>query len=524
MRRALIPLWLLCLLLPTPAMAQASGSFTMPLPDASLSGGTVTVKVTGASMSEKMVGTQVILLGISAESQASALSKTTTGKDGRAMFKDLKAGASYQLTLGGQGTQPVSGIFTGPAEGGLRFLVSLGGANPMPGGAMGAGGASPGGGGGSMPAGHPPTSGHGMNPAQGQGKGAAEITPTDLVEAVKLLVRVVKGRGKTPVAGAIVMITADPTAAVTPGKLLLATPDKLKRRTDDKGEVRMDLPADKGGAAMVLAAHDELTYRSRPLSGAKDKGLLVTFQVFDRTSDKAGVIFGAGTQLVAQVTEGRISFMQVLRLSNTGDSIYDPGKEGLDLPLPEGASGVEFPAEFKGLLITDEDKRELRFLAPLPPGELDLRYFFEVSFSSSETEIIQPLPLACPEASVSVVNKFPVKVTGPSVTGSGMREVEGANSKPRLVYRLGKQPAGGKWELTLSGLPAKDERGMWIVLGLAALIILWGVGAAVAGSARARARAQEKEQLLDRLARSGDGDKAETIRARLRALIQQERT
>ena len=510
------------LLLPTSALAQ--GSFTQPLPDASLARGAVTVKVTGDSMSEKKVGTEVILLELSAGGQTSAAARETTGPDGRAKFKDLKAGVSYQLTLKGEGSQPVSGVFMGPAEGGLRFLASLGGVNPMSGSAPGS--ASPGAGGGAMPPGHPPTSatGPGASPKKGQGAGAAKIEPTDLVEAGHLLVRVLKGKGLTPVVGAIVMVTANPAAAATPGKLMLAADEKLKRLTDEKGEVRIQLPADKGSRAMILAAHDELTYRSRSLGGGGEKGLLATFQVFDRTSKATDVMLGPGTQLVAQVMEGSISFMQVLQVMNNGDSIYDPGKAGLDLPLPVGAMGVQFPENYKGLIVTDEDKRFLRLVAPLPPGELDLRYFFEVSFKGGEVEIIQPVPFACPEASISVINELPVKVTGPVVTGSGMRGVAGANAKPRLVYALGKQPAGGKWELVLSGLPSKDERAIWIVMGLAGMIMIWGVAAAVGGTARARRRQEQKDQLLTRLASQGDEAKAQALRAQLRALMREEST
>ena len=64
------------LLLPGSAMAQ--GSFTQPLPDASLARGTVPVKVTGASMSEKQVGTEVILLGVTLEGQTSVVAREAT--------------------------------------------------------------------------------------------------------------------------------------------------------------------------------------------------------------------------------------------------------------------------------------------------------------------------------------------------------------------------------------------------------------------------------------------------------------
>jgi len=513
---------LAAMLLLLPGAALAQGSFTMPLPDASLPLGTVTVKVTGGSMSDKKVGTEVLLLGVSVEGQTSEVSRAKSGEDGRARFSDLKTGASYQLTLVGEGKQPASAVFSGPAEGGLRFLVSLGGANPMAGGAM-PGGASGGGmpGQGAMPADHPPTSGHGMAKKE-QSKGAAKIEPTDLVEAGNLLVRVVKGKAKTPVKGAVVMITANPAAAATPGKVLLTAGEGLKRRTDEKGEVKVALPADKGGNALILAAHDELTYRSRPLTGAKDKGLLATFQVFDRTASKAEVTLGPGTQMVAQVVEKRVSFMQVLRLSNNGDTIFDPGKTGMVLPLPGGASNVEFPEQFKGLVATDEDKRELRLIVPLPPGDLEVRYFFEVSFSGNEVELVQTLPLASAGASISVINKFPVKVSGPQVTGSGMREVEGPTASKRLVYTLDKVPAGGKWELLLSGLPAKDERATWAVLGLAGLLLVWGVGAAAGGAAHARRRREEKDALLDRLASGEAGDDADALRARVRELLQEE--
>ena len=94
------------------------GRFTPPLPAAELPTGQITVKVVGKGMSDVRAGQQVSLLR---QQQGGFVKQQTAASDadGRARFTGLEAGARYQLAVGAARSL----TFTGPASGGLRFLL-----------------------------------------------------------------------------------------------------------------------------------------------------------------------------------------------------------------------------------------------------------------------------------------------------------------------------------------------------------------------------------------------------------------
>ena len=463
--------------------AQADGRFTPALPATELPVGVVTVKVVGKGMSDTRVGQPVTL-----KRGAAVVTTARSAKDGRARFEKLEAGATYTLTAGNARSQP----FQVPAAGGLRFLLFLeaqlsamtGGAGPS---------------GGKMPGGHPPVSG--TAPRSSASQGAATVETDRGQASGQVLVLVVKGARKVPLAGVKVVVVGQAQIQVVKGHPVVAPTAGRRLITNKKGVGQITLPAAKKGDEPVvfLVAHAGLTYRSSGLVPGAEHGHRVTFQVYDRTSDTATLKLGV--QLLSRVTEGAVSFMLAASLNNSGDAIVHPGNTGLKLPLPEGATSVTVHRAYRDLVHLDEARKELRLLTPIPPGVQEVRYFFELPTHGAELELRMKLPLASSTGRASVLGTASVKLAGPAVTGSGEHTLKDSTEKQR-VYQLAPLAAGSLLEITFTGLPHHGKgTTVALVIALSAALALAGVFAALGGARKARARQARRELLLDQLAR-----------------------
>lgn len=482
-RRLGVTLLALLLLLPGAALA---GRFTPPLPDAELPDGMVTVKVVGKGMSDIKVGHVVTLL------QGTYKVKTaTSGKNGRAQLDGLAAGKTYTLSAA-DGTR--SSSFSIPAKGGLRFLLFLETSMSTM-----TGGAQPGPSGSKMPAGHPPT---GSKPKADESQGAASMEEAKDLAAGEVQVMVVKGPKKTPVSGIKVVVVRPTQIQVVKGHPVVSPKAGSRLVTDARGQARITLPLPKEGqeaSHVFLVSHAELTYRSRGLVVSAKQGHRVTFQIFDRTSETTTLKLSPGPQLLARVTEGSVSFMMVLTLTNTGDAIVHPGTTGLRLPLPEGATGVEVHRLYKELVHVDPKATALYLLTPLPPGEREVRYYFELPIESSDLTMRMTMPLAAAAGRATMLGGGGAVLSGPAVTPSKAHAA--ASSDAGKLYELAAVAAGQQLRIRFTGLP-HDPHGNTTaaVIALACLLALWGVVAAIRGARAARQRQARREELLDRLA------------------------
>lgn len=497
----------LALLAPLPLLAgppgASSGKFTPPLASAELPDGVVTVKIVGKGMTDLKVGQQVTLLE-QAEA-GSSMQTAATGQDGRAKFKGLRAGVRYVLMMTILGKQVRSAAFKAPASGGFRFLVFLEAeVSSMTGGGQTAPPGEPV----KMPAGHPPVGDD--KPAAPTSKGAAEITEAKDLPAGQIEVLVLKGRGKAAVKGAPVLLGSSAQLSTAHGKPLAVPTVGRRSQTDQRGVARFTLDAAKAAPQMVQIEHDQLVYRSRSIEPSAEHGLRLTFQVYDRTSSKDKLKV-ASIRLLSRVTEGAVSFMQVLTLSNEGDAIFDPGKAGLRLPVPRGVGGLEVHKLFKDLVQVDAEAGELRLVGMVPPGPLELRYFFELTQTGAELDYVQQMELPAGAGTLTMLDEG----TPPGLIGPAVASQQSPGSKNKL-YQLTPIAAGGALEFTFTDLPHQDMTVVTVVLVLAGLIALWGVAAGVAGRSQARHNSARREQLLDQLAGlKGDGKKDDKHRQAL---------
>jgi hypothetical protein len=126
-------------LAPRTPSAQPASAIGKPLPDGSMSAGTVSVRVIAGSPASPVIGVEVTLLVNGAPQLA------RTDASGRANFTGLPAGANVQAKIkDAEGKDVTSDGFGVPASGGARVMLSTkpmggggGGAGPMSGGGMG---------------------------------------------------------------------------------------------------------------------------------------------------------------------------------------------------------------------------------------------------------------------------------------------------------------------------------------------------------------------------------------------------
>ncbi len=489
---------MLLVLVSSPALA---GRFTPPLPATELADGVATVKVVGKGMSDIKVGQAVTLLAGTYK-----VKTATSGKDGRAQFTGLEQGKTYTL-MAADGSR--SSPFVIPAKGGLRFLLFLEASmSAMTGGAKPSSGEK-------MPTGHPPTSGDKPKVAEG---GAATMEEAKELAPGEVQVRVVKGKKKTPVAGIKVVVVRPTQVKVLKGHPVVPPKAGTRLVTDAAGQARITLPLPKKGeeaAHVFLVAHAKLTYRSGSLVPSDKHGHRVTFQVYDRTNKTDTLKLSPGLQLLSRVTEDSVSFLMVLSLTNTGEAIVHAGATGLRLPLPEGAAGLEVHRLYKELIHLDAKSKELHLLTPLPPGEREVRYFFELPITGQALTFRMKMPFAADAGRATILGKEGAKMSGPAVTPSKTHALTGKD--PGKVYDLAAVTAGQYLELRITGLP-HDPRGTAVagVIALSCLLVLWGVVAGVRGAGAARKRQARAEELLDRLASLPEGKKGQGHRQKLK--------
>jgi hypothetical protein len=410
-----------------------------PLVVGDLAPGTVSVRVGRGSLSNRAVGVKVVAT-VSGPGQEARTLTATTGADGRAVFENLAPGSLFQAEAELDGERLRTTAFAVPGEGGARLMLVSRGQAGAPASASPSGGA-----GAAAPAVPPP--GH---------QGATEPAATPAV----------------PPPGH--------QGATEPAATPAAPPPGHQGATE---------PAAGHGAAPLGA-------------GPQGAGSPHVGPPAERTSDRSVLRPGAGSRLVIDLREEALAVMENLVIDNTSDRLFDPGRAGLALPLPDGATGVEaieggVPLEVKG--------SELRLTGAIAPraGQLlgsperaQARFgFYLPTAGRPEIELRQPMPLGLPEPLLLVPESARLRVEA-----AGLRvlppQTDDAN-RSILMYQLPSVPPGGILRVRLGGLPVRGRTGKQVAGVLCAALLLAGMlGAGRRGKRGGAAANDEREGLL----------------------------
>jgi hypothetical protein len=452
-----------------PALAQMPDLRTMsgkPLPVNDLPPGTVVVRVVRQSLANAAVDVEV-----SATTRAASGDARTgvmkTGADGRAQFSNLPRGAEFQAKVTVDGETLETEAFPVPVQGGVRVMLIAGlsggghaqGAEPaVPPGAQGVPGAAP-----------PGAQTFRMGAPTGRASPASDLPKGTL----EIEVRNAAGQpmANQPVRLGQIHLTA--TGADRGVK-------EQRGVTDAQGMVRWtDLPTGQENGYVAVTEHEGLRLSVEPFRMPDNSGVRGQILALRRTRDLSVLRLDPRTKLIIDLREEALAVMIGLFFRNVSQEIFDPGPDGLLIPMPEGAVNAQEIEGGEPLEIVPG--KGIRIRSVIPPDSAasfisTARYGYILPTDGASTvQLSQPMPIALPDPFLLVPEK-----TGLALEGPGLKpqqdDVDGTGDKVK-VFSTDPIPAGGNLVLTVTNIPARDRTGRTVALVLCALLL----GAALAG-------------------------------------------
>jgi hypothetical protein len=473
-----------------------------PLPVSDLPAGTVVVRVARQNMGNAAVGVDVTATTRAPSGDARS-SVIKTAADGRAQFSNLPRGHEFQaqVTIDGETLQSES--FPVPVQGGVRVMLIAGlsggghaaGAEPdMPPDGQGVPGTAP-----------PPGQGQGQTQTFRMGAPTGRATPASDLPRGTLELEIRNAAGQPlpnqPVRlGEITLSESGPSKGVK----------EHRGVTDAKGTVRWsDLPTGASEGYVAVTEHQGLRLSTEPFRMPEDSGMRGQILALRRTRDPSVLRLDPRTKVIVDLREEALAVMVGLFFRNVSQEIFDPGEDGLIIPLPDGAVNAQEIEGGEPLEIIPG--KGVRIRSVIPPDSAaqfvsTARFGYIVpSGGASRLPLRQVMPIAMPDPFILIPEK-----TGLGLEAAGLKtlqdDVDGTGDKVK-AFSVPPVGAGGALELTVTGIPARDRTGRDVALGLcvvllgAALVGLYRTGrgtrAAPAGSGRDELIARREKLFAD---------------------------
>jgi hypothetical protein len=417
-----------------------------PLPDPQRPAGTVSVRVSKNIPMNGVPGVEVtaVIVKPGGEGRKKVVS---TDPEGRAVFEGLEPGGTFEASATVDGEQLQVGKFPIPSSGGVRVILVA---------ALGAGGPPPPEAAGEEPNFNLAAVAGKVEPAQGLPAGTLELTLRD--------------EGGKPIAGRLVQL----------GQVSKESALKVHKATSSEaGLVRFEgLPTGEGTGYAALIEHQGMRLTTEVFRMDPGTGMRGEIRALGHTSDPSVLRFDSRSRLILEVGEDALQMMEELVLKSTSSRAYDPGAEGLLLPLPDGFEGAR---EIEGASPIDIRAGQGAALKmPVTPGmATKVRVGFVIPASgNASVEVRQKLPFPLEGALLLIPASANLTVDGP-----GLRERPAqadAQGNAVKLYEVDAIPAGRELVMTVRGLPALAHTGR----NIAGVLCLLLIAAAAVGSPR----------------------------------------
>jgi hypothetical protein len=420
-----------------PAVAQAQGmppghgaAASAPLFVQDLPVGTVSVRLARPSMTEAIVGTDVVGSWTTTDGKQGTVT-AQTGDDGRAIFSKVPVGATFSAKASVDGERLATPAFPVPGEGGTRLLMIVGGQAAealaeMTG-----------------------QAGHGATAApQPLGLNSGKVQSRNDLPAGSLEIKVLNADGK-PMPG----IRVDLAQGQTNGGVQVKHAD-----TDDSGTARfarLDVVAGAHWAAVI--ERDGMRIGTQPFSLGAEHGSAGELRIPGRTNALSVLRVSGNSRMMVELREDSLAFLQNLIIENTSDKVFDPGPKGLLVPLPDGCTGAE---KMGGGVEVELKEGQGAILHSLLPPTTDPSAAAQVrvgcvlpTHETPEVEIVQPMPLGMQGGLVMIPATSTVGLSAP-----GLRPLPAErddNGNELRMYDLQGVVAGQPLRLTVVGLPTR---------------------------------------------------------------------
>jgi hypothetical protein len=468
-----------------------------PLPSPQLPDGTVNVRVSLKMPINGVPDTDVTAVVV-APGGESRKKVVKTNAEGWATFEGLKPGSTFEATATVEGEALKVAKFPIPAKGGVRVMLV----------------AALGGGGGPEP----------EEPSFGLGAVAGRVAPAPGTPAGTLELTLLDQAGKPLV-----------NRPVRLGQVTKDQPLKVLRATSNEaGVARFEglVTGEETGYA-ALIQHEGMRLSTEPFRMDPAQGMRGEMRAVGRTSDPSVLRFDNRARLIFEVGEDSVQMMEELLFKNVSDKAFEPGSDGLLIPLPEGFEGAK---EIEGSVALDlRAGQGAAVRAPISPNNAAMfatrvRVGFVLPAGGSpDVEVRQKMPFGLEGALLLVPANANL-----TLAGNGLRERSAqadAQGNAVKLYELDAVPPGGTLQLTVKGLPALDRKGRNIAGVLCLLLIVAAVIAsprpqqAVRAAASAGQLAERREKLfgelvaLEQQRRRSDGKRDGALEERRQELV-----
>ena len=234
------------------------------------------------------------------------------------------------------------------------------------------------------------------------------------------------------------------------------------------------------------------------------------------------VVFAGDSRIQIEFDDDTLEVFYLFDLANPSAAPVTPKNE-LVFELPEGAQaaamleGSSTQATVRG--------RTVSITGPIAPGTTPVRLAFGLAPAGPDRVIVQKLPAPWAQVQVIMTRAGAARITSPQFASANEMAGEGQSF---ILGSGGALAANQELTLALSGLPSRSRLGRNVSLGLAVLLLLTGVWAAmsaknVSGDAsRLAALVERRDRLMADLVRVEEQLRAGTIDARRHAARHEE--
>ena len=415
--------------------------------------GTVSVRIARPSMTDPVAGAKVVGAWTTPAGKPGGAT-IKTGEDGRAIFSAVPVGATFGAKATVDGEELSTAEFPVPDQGGTRLLLIVGGhaAEAM-----------------AEMTGQTPHGASAGGGAKALGVRSGKIEPRDNLPAGAVEISVLGADGK-PIPGVRVDLAR---AQRTGGGV-----DVKHAESDASGIARFaEL---EGGQATPWAAvveRDGMRVATQPFALAAEHGSAGELRIPSKTSDLGVLRVSANSRMMVELREDSLAILQNLIIENPSDKVFDPGPQGLLVPLPSGCTGTEKLSGGADFEIKEGAGVILRSLLPptdSPAAAAQVRIGCVLAMHEApEVEIVQPMPLGLQGATAMIPATNSVALSAPGLRARPAERDDNGNDL--RMYELDSVAPGRSLRLTVYGLPTHGQTGKWIAGLLAGLLVAGGI-------------------------------------------------
>jgi hypothetical protein len=224
------------------------------------------------------------------------------------------------------------------------------------------------------------------------------------------------------------------------------------------------------------------------------------------------VAFAGDSRIQIEFDDDSLEVFYLFDLVNPASAPVTPKSE-LVLELPEGAQqaamleGSTTQATIRGRIVS--------ITGPVAPGTTPVRLAFSLAPAGAERVIVQKLPVVWIQVQVIMTRAGAARISSPAFASTN--EMAGGDGQVFMLGSGGPLAANQEIALNLTGLPSRSHWGRAVSLGLAGLILLAGVWAAMSAgrssgdASRRAALVERRDRLMADLVRVEEQRRAGTL-------------